>query len=130
MPPKIITTANQKGGTGKTTLTAILTYGLALRKRNVLMVDLDPQSRLSSFFFKIKEIENVEDGVLELVSIEHSKFRTRPINLGIEKAGKASLIPSGINYMIIRVYSGKVPAWIPLALYFTYNHRTSCKQRL
>lgn len=53
---------------------------------------------------------------LKLVSIEHSKFRTRPINLGIEKAGKAGLIPSGINY-VIRVYSGKVPAWRPLALY-------------
>jgi len=109
MPPKIITTANQKGGTGKTTIPAFLTYGLALRKRNVLMVDLDPQNHLSSFFLKINEIENIEDGVLDLVSIEHSKFRTRPVNLGIEKAGKVGLIPSGINYMI-RVYSGKVPA--------------------
>jgi chromosome partitioning protein len=117
MPPKIITIANQKGGTGKTTLTALLTYGLALRKRNVLMVDLDPQSHLSSFFLKINEIEKVEDGVLELVSIEQrSKFRIRPVDLGIEKAGKISLIPSGINYMI-RVYSGEVPAWRPLVLY-------------
>jgi chromosome partitioning protein len=80
------------------------------------MVDLDLQSRLSSFFLKINEKENVEDGVLELVSIEHSKFRTRPINLGIEKAGKAGLIPFGINYMIM-VYSGKVTSWRPLALY-------------
>ena len=109
MPPKIIAIANQKGGTGKTTIPAFLTYGLALRKRNVLMVDLDPQNHLSSFFLKINEIENIEDGVLDLVSIEHSKFRTRPVNLGIEKAGKVGLIPSGINYMI-RVYSGKVPA--------------------
>jgi chromosome partitioning protein len=80
------------------------------------MVDLDPQSHLSSFFLKIDEIEKVEDGVLELVSIEHPKFRIRPVNLGIEKAGKVGLIPSGINYMI-RVYSGEVPAWRPLALY-------------
>jgi chromosome partitioning protein len=116
MPPKVITVANQKGGTGKTTLTALLTYGLALRKHNVLMVDLDPQSHLSSFFLKINEIEYVEDGVLELVSVERPKFRIRSVNLGIEKAGKVGLIPSGINYMI-RVYSGEVPAWRPLALY-------------
>jgi chromosome partitioning protein len=116
MPPKVITIANQKGGTGKTTLTALLTYGLALRKHNVLMVDLDPQSHLSSFFLKINEIEYVEDGVLELVSVERPKFRIRSVNLGIEKAGKVGLIPSGINYMI-RVYSGEVPAWRPLALY-------------
>jgi chromosome partitioning protein len=114
MPPKIITIANQKGGTGKTTLTALLAYGLALRKRNVLMVDLDPQSHLSSFFLKTNEIEKVEDGVLELVSVERPKFRIRPVNLGIEKAGKVGLIP--INY-IIRIYSGEVPAWRPLALY-------------
>jgi chromosome partitioning protein len=120
MPPKIITIANQKGGTGKTTLTALLTYGLALRKRNVLMVDLDPQSHLSSFFLKINEIEKVEDGVLELVSIERPKFRIRSVNLGIEKAGKVGLIPSGINY-IIKMYSGEVPAWRPLALYSRIN---------
>jgi chromosome partitioning protein len=116
MPPKVITIANQKGGTGKTTLSALLAYGLALRKRNVLMVDLDPQSHLSSFFLKINEIENVEDGVLELVSTERSKFRIRPVNLGIEKAGKVGLIPSGANYMI-KMYSGQAPAWRTLALY-------------
>jgi chromosome partitioning protein len=120
MAPKIITVANQKGGTGKTTLTALLAYGLALRGYNVLMIDLDPQSHLSSFFLKINEIENVNDGVLELVSTERFRFRIRNIDLGVENVGRVGLIPSGINY-IIKIYSGEVPAWRPLALY----HRIS-----
>jgi len=120
MAPKIITVANQKGGTGKTTLTALLAYGLALRGYNVLMIDLDPQSHLSSFFLKINEIENINDGVLELVSTERFRFRIRNIDLGIKNVGKVGLIPSGINY-IIKIYSGEMPAWRPLALY----HRIS-----
>jgi chromosome partitioning protein len=98
MAPRIITITNQKGGTGKTTLTALLTYGLALRRRRVLLIDLDPQSHLSSFFLKINEIENIVDGVLELVAKQ--PFKIRPINLGIEPDGKVGLIPSGINYML------------------------------
>jgi chromosome partitioning protein len=43
MPAKIIAVCNQKGGSGKTTLSMQLAGALARRKNKVLVVDADPQ---------------------------------------------------------------------------------------
>jgi chromosome partitioning protein len=55
---KVIALFNQAGGVGKSTLAVNLGYSLAQRKRRVLLVDMDPQSSLTTFM-------GLEPGTLE-----------------------------------------------------------------
>jgi chromosome partitioning protein len=55
MTKTIIAIANQKGGVGKTTTAVTLAHGLALKGRETLLLDLDPQGQCASALGLIHE---------------------------------------------------------------------------
>ncbi|EZQ11346.1 chromosome partitioning protein [Candidatus Acidianus copahuensis] len=109
---KVILLINQKGGTGKTTLSALIAIGLALLGKKVLLIDADPQAHLSSFFIKTNELDTYQ-GVLHMARGE--KFKIIPVNIGKIK-GKLGLIPSNLSYLV-DVYRGQIPLTDPYALH-------------
>jgi chromosome partitioning protein len=52
---KVVAVVNNKGGVGKTTVTANLGAALADMGKRVLMIDLDPQASLTKSFFTVDE---------------------------------------------------------------------------
>lgn len=69
---KTITIANYKGGVGKSTLTEILSFLLATKyEQKVLVIDIDPQSDASkklkrTFNKKVEPKRNIMDSILEM----------------------------------------------------------------
>jgi len=68
---RIIAIVNQKGGCGKTTTVINLSAYLALDKRKVLLIDLDPQSH-ASIGLDIK-VEELEKSVYDVFSASHRR---------------------------------------------------------
>src|SRR5690606_28763718 len=61
---QVVTVANFKGGSAKTTTSVYLSQGLALRGLRVLAIDLDPQASLSAMFGYQPEFDIAENATL------------------------------------------------------------------
>ena len=74
---QIITVTNQKGGVGKTSITAALISELHQRGARVLGVDIDPQGNLGfSFGLDIEEGLSVYDVLMGKCSVEDAIIHT------------------------------------------------------
>lgn len=58
---KVLSFANFKGGVGKTTTTALVSYSLAKMGYKTLVIDFDAQANLTSLFLKTKAPANSEE---------------------------------------------------------------------
>jgi chromosome partitioning protein len=87
---KIIALFNQAGGVAKTTTTQNLGYHLALRKKKVLLVDIDPQASLTSFMGL--EPSEVETTIYDALMSEEEE---QPLPI-IKDLHRMDLIPANI----------------------------------
>lgn len=63
----VISFCNQKGGVGKTSTTALVSYNLAKKGYKCLTIDFDPQANLTSLFMKT---QSKSDSSEEVVSVK------------------------------------------------------------
>ena len=73
----IITISNQKGGSGKTSVTVNLAASLAEQKKRVLVIDLDPQASTSAWLKCQSDAKGLYDVFVENISISGIITKTR-----------------------------------------------------
>ncbi len=86
MPIKVICIANQKGGVGKTTTAVSLAHGLALRGKEVLLLDMDPQGQSATALGR-----NPEPGIFYLLTMGLSPQETTFVNSWVRSSGREGL---------------------------------------
>lgn len=100
METKIIAVVNKKGGVGKTATAQNFGCGLALHGHKTLLIDLDTQRDLTSYFFEGKDqMDTVENSSLEVLTGETTaKKAAIPVNVWLD------LIPASKGLAIIEKY--------------------------
>jgi chromosome partitioning protein len=96
---QVITVANFKGGSAKTTTTLHLAHYLAIQGLRVLAIDLDPQASLSAMFGYQPEFD-VDENETVYAAIRYDEHR-RPVREVIRKTyfDGIDLIPANLELM-------------------------------
>jgi chromosome partitioning protein len=105
---KIVSFVNMKGGVGKTTLSVNVAYGLAmLHRKNVLMVDCDPQFNATSYLLEderyFKHIEDETKGTVEQIFVPRRDGR---ISTTLGKAKAVDKRKMGLSDCAISIFNG------------------------
>lgn len=116
----VIVVANEKGGTGKTTIATNLAILRALQNKDVLLVDADPQGSASEFV-RVREDENVSPAISCVsitgrgVSSEVRKLVSKYDDIIIDAGGRDS---SGLrsalivaDVLIVPFLAGQYDVW-------------------
>lgn len=126
---QVITTFNEKGGVGKTTLTGLIGAGLALKGHRVLLIDADGQGDLStnmrvrktsSFYDFVKRYNAQDDNHVPLKNlIQRVPEDSAPENLYIIAGNNESWgIPNSTN--MIEIVRGLSTRFAELQKIFAY----------
>lgn len=96
----VMSFCNQKGGVGKSSTTALVSYNLAKMGYKCLTIDFDPQANLTSLFIKTKSTQN--SGV---ISIKTSLMTAIKNNIDLSKItipiiDNLDLIPNASDFFL------------------------------
>lgn len=111
--PHVTAVLNQKGGVGKTGLTAGVGGALEERGRRTLLIDLDPQGHLTTEALRMDEADPGEPNLASALTGQYvgpveDLIRHRPRNVS---GGQLDIIPTTVDmFLVVRqLYHGRAP---------------------
>lgn len=113
----VITFGNFKGGTGKTTNSAMIGYEMAREGKKVCLIDMDPQANATNLYLKTKAYIDGEIVIFEktlMNGIQEGTLEKLKINI----CDNLDLIPSAADFSLFPRYMEKISDYTERAYFF------------